>query len=299
MTEKALDEQFIGWYWGDDGSAFFNDIQERLFDVIKKFNNFLGMGSIEQSDESLYWIYDALEKNITIDQMTFPNRIDVIIDEAKDVADISSYQIICNALNTLKAELELGEPELWDIEKERTKLYNVKISDFEYFELRYVVAESELEPSIQKLEKCKRYLEVKNPYLTAPFPKDIQTTPDEIAPQSKPKQPLKVIGEDDPGRNLFHGIEWKGTKTDLAEFITGLFRSGKIIKDGQPIQKKELQKIFEVIFNTKVSSVETLLKKRLQSEKNINNQMFIDDLEKYVTNIYKELAQEIRRENNP
>lgn len=167
---------------------------------------------------------------------------------------------------------------------------NYDVSRLEFDGFQYIAANDSIyKHEIPKIESTISYLKTFEP----------TPDPDEIAHQNTQKQPFETIDEDDPGKNLFSGIEWNGTKTDLAELITGLFRSGKIKKDGQPIQKKELQKIFEVIFNTQFSSVETLLQKRLQSDKSINNQMFIDSLERHVTNIYKELAREVRRKNNP
>jgi hypothetical protein len=78
------------------------------------------------------------------------------------------------------------------------------------------------------------------------------------------------------------GLSWKN-KTELSELIFVLFHSKRVLKNGLPIQKRELTQIFNKLFNTDIKEPSDLLGKTTRTYKRGDDgQTFIKELNSYL-----------------
>lgn len=78
-------------------------------------------------------------------------------------------------------------------------------------------------------------------------------------------------------------LQWigSGSKGEMSELIYALCQSKRITyKNGDPVKQKDLLKIFEFIFNTNISDINTILRSRVSSWNRTNNrkELFLDEL---------------------
>lgn len=77
-------------------------------------------------------------------------------------------------------------------------------------------------------------------------------------------------------------LEWSN-KTELSELIFVLFHSKRVLKDGLPIQQKDLTSIFNKLFNTDIKEPSDLLGKTARTYKRGDDgQTFIKELNGYL-----------------
>lgn len=257
MAEKTFDEKFLE---NSDRDIYsFKDDFECLFETIKAFNEFVKTESFDMGAvKNLSEIYKEIDDSVREVEKYFFNWTEKTIDEVKDKEDESSYKKICRGLNQLNADIRFGESEFWDGHNEKKELFCTTVDVLEDPNVKFVVSRSKMQDSIQKLERCKNWLEIRNPDLTDPTPKDDPSpTPDEIEPQDAPNEATS---------ELYAGLEWKADLADLAELIKGLRYKQAIHKNGRPITIEGLQLIFEKLFNVKVKKIHDTFRERMNNK---------------------------------
>lgn len=262
---------------------------ENLFDEIKKFNNYHKLDSWQEFLEQDF-AYTELRELLDNHCEHYKMLLGYAVREAENEKNAHiAHSKITEGINQLKAYLTASaHVERWYMKNETLELFSVSWFYLSSAGTKLVVSKSQLKESIKELERCKTYLEVKNPDLTAPAPKDTQTPAlDETEPPQPPKE----------GTNeLYAGLEWKADKADLAELIKGLAFTKSIQKDGKSITQKDLQALFESLFNTRIGDLHKTFSARLESNKHLENRFFVESIYDHIESLYKKAASEIRRQ---
>ncbi len=83
---------------------------------------------------------------------------------------------------------------------------------------------------------------------------------------------------DVPEESIFSGFTWDD-KTEICEMIQALYLSKRIYMDGKPTTKKALKEVFEKLFNTDLTHIDSLLNAKAQSAKqSIDKEHFMEEL---------------------
>lgn len=86
--------------------------------------------------------------------------------------------------------------------------------------------------------------------------------------------------------NINNEISWEN-QTELSELIYVLFHSKKVLKNGKPIQQKDLTELLNKTFNTNIKEPTDLLKKSMTSNKVVyDGKTFISELNS-ILEVYK------------
>jgi hypothetical protein len=86
------------------------------------------------------------------------------------------------------------------------------------------------------------------------------------------------ISRDGLNKNSSYRLEW-GNKTEISELIYVLFHSQRIKVNGQPIEQKELAKVFSELFNTEIEKPIDLLNKSVKTfKKGEHGKTFLSEL---------------------
>lgn len=264
MAEKSPHEIYTaalrlrGFRKDNYSDLFLKDVSENLFQKIKEFNEYYKLDSWDEvlNDDIAY---NEISKHLGLKKTAYETLVKYGISEAKGERDFNfSYKKILNGINELKAELNSPDNrERWHTKEGTTELFNVKWTYLYHPDMEFVITRSQLKESIEKLEECKKYLEIKHPDLITPTPKDDPSpVPDEIDPQSAPNE----APEED-----YSGFEWVKNKADLAELIKGLFYTDSIKKDGSPVSLFDLQTLFEKLFNETISDIDKSFSSRMNT----------------------------------
>ncbi len=87
-------------------------------------------------------------------------------------------------------------------------------------------------------------------------------------------------------KSLNFDISWEN-QTELSELIYVLFHSKRVLKNGKPIQQKDLTELLNKTFNTSIKEPTDLLKKSIPSyKKSIDGKTFISELNS-ILEVYK------------
>jgi hypothetical protein len=83
-------------------------------------------------------------------------------------------------------------------------------------------------------------------------------------------------------KNDFSDIKWKGKVNEMAQLIHVLYSSKRIYKGDEPVQKKDLEEIFSKLFSQEFKNTSDSLGKLLDTNKNEDGKIFIDELHGYL-----------------
>lgn len=294
MAEKSPHKRYLeqlrfsGLKKSYEPNFFQKWVSKSLFDEIRKFNDYYKLDSWKESLRDNV-AYNEIHRQLGAHKRSYNLILRYGINEAKNEKNPNhAYDKICKGVSELQAELKVSnDVEKWHMENETLELFSVSWS-YLYNQDEFVISKSQLKNTIKELEQCKKYLELKHPNLTAPIAKEEHSpAPYKIEPPQPPKEDTS---------ELYAGLEWKADLADLAELIKGLAFTKSIQKNGKSITQKDLQALFESLFNTEIGDLHGTFTARLKTKKHLLNKFFIEKISDHVESLYKEAANEIRKQ---